>query len=69
MLRILFARASNYAARRGFADDKEREAIVDGWLAGWHSGRRKDSRLDAMIETETLIKGTVGELLPAKPWE
>jgi hypothetical protein len=48
---ILFTRASNYAKKRGFADDKEREAIVDGWLAGYKAGKRKDERIDRLLET------------------
>lgn len=46
---ILFGRAQNYATRRGYADDKERAAIVDGWMAGYASGRRKDVRVDKLI--------------------
>lgn len=46
---ILFTRASNYATRRGYADDKERMAIVDGWLAGYRSGKRFDQRIDKLL--------------------
>lgn len=47
---ILFTRASNYATRRGYGDDKERIAIVDGWLAGYRSGKRFDSRIDELLK-------------------
>lgn len=50
---ILFTRASNYATRRGFTDDKERIAIVDGWLAGYRSGKRFDSRIDELLKGES----------------
>lgn len=49
---ILFTRASNYAAKRGFRDDKEREAIVDGWLAGHASAKRKDPRVERLLAEE-----------------
>ena len=61
---ILFTRAQNYASRRGFSDDKERQAIVDGWLAGYRSGKRFDSRIDDLLKQEP----TKGELLPEKTW-
>jgi hypothetical protein len=47
---ILFTRAQNYATRRGFADDKERMALVDGWLAGYRSGKRFDKRIDDLLQ-------------------
>lgn len=46
---ILFTRAQNYATRRGYADDKERMALVDGWLAGYRSGKRFDARIDKLL--------------------
>jgi hypothetical protein len=46
---ILFTRAQNYAARRGFSDEKERAAVVDGWLAGFAAGKRKDARVDKLL--------------------
>lgn len=49
---ILFTRAGNYATRRGYADDKERAAIIDGWLAGHHSGRRKDARMERLLSED-----------------
>lgn len=62
---ILFGRANSYASRRGYANDKERAALVDGWLAGYASGKRKDARIDELLAKTN----TVGELLPAKEWE
>lgn len=47
---ILFTRAQQFATRRGFSDDKERAALVDGWLAGFASGKRKDVRIERLIE-------------------
>jgi hypothetical protein len=62
---ILFTRASNYATRRGYADDKERMAIVDGWLAGYRSGKKLDPRVDKLL-TEGESKENVNvEILPA----
>jgi len=49
---ILFTRAQNYATRRGFASEAERMAIVDGWLAGYRSGKKLDPRVDKLLETE-----------------
>ena len=46
---ILFIRANSYATRRGYADDKERAAIVDGWLAGYKSGKAKDARVERLL--------------------
>jgi hypothetical protein len=46
---ILFSRASNYATKHGYANDNERAAIVDGWLAGYASGKRKDARVDKLL--------------------
>jgi hypothetical protein len=47
---ILFTRAGNYATRRGYADDRERAAIVDGWLAGYASAKRKDARMERLLD-------------------
>lgn len=50
---ILFTRAQNYATRRGYTNDKERAAIVDGWLAGYQSAKRKDSRIEKLLSETT----------------
>lgn len=48
--KILFDRAERYARRRGFQNDAERIAVVDGWLAGYKSARKRDERVSMLLD-------------------